>query len=71
VDLLSENLLTSGPEAIASCKELITTTSNANIADVKEYTARMIAGLRVSKEGQEGMASFLEKRKPNWIKNKT
>ena len=71
VDLLTENLLTSGPEAIASCKELITTTSNARIADVKEYTAQMIAGLRVSKEGQEGMASFLEKRKPNWIKNKT
>ncbi|MCJ7578919.1 MAG: enoyl-CoA hydratase/isomerase family protein [Candidatus Aminicenantes bacterium] len=70
-DLLTENLLASGPEAIANCKELITTTSYAPIADVKEYTARMIAGLRVSKEGQEGMASFLEKRKPNWIKTKT
>ncbi len=71
VDLLNENLLTSGPEAIANCKELITTTSNASIADVKEYTAQMIAGLRVSEEGQEGMASFLEKRKPKWIKNKS
>ena len=31
-----------------------------------EYTAQMIAEFRASDEGQEGMASFLEKRKPNW-----
>ena len=31
-------------------------------------TAQMIANLRISKEGQEGMASFLEKRKPKWTK---
>lgn len=30
------------------------------------FTANMIAELRASKEGQEGMAAFLEKRKPNW-----
>ncbi len=70
MDRLIEDLLTSGPEAMASCKELIMKTSNARIEDVKEFTAIMIAGLRVSEEGQEGMASFLEKRKPNWIKNK-
>jgi len=68
VGLLTDILLTSGPEAIANCKELITATSNAPIAEVKEFTAQMIAGLRVSHEGQEGMASFLEKRKPKWIK---
>ncbi|MFA9453520.1 MAG: hypothetical protein ACERK6_06335 [Candidatus Aminicenantaceae bacterium] len=33
-----------------------------------EYTARMIADLRISAEGQEGMAAFLEKRKPSWVK---
>jgi methylglutaconyl-CoA hydratase len=70
VDLLIKNLLTSGPEAMASCKELIKRTSHAQIKDVKEFTANMIASLRVSEEGQEGMASFLEKRKPKWIKNK-
>lgn len=67
---LIEKLLTSGPEAMASCKELISRTSQERIEDVKEFTASMIAGLRVSQEGQEGMASFLEKRKPNWIKDK-
>jgi methylglutaconyl-CoA hydratase len=29
----------------------------------------MIAGLRISSEGQEGMAAFLEKRKPKWAKD--
>ena len=37
------------------------------IEEAGEYTARMIADLRVSKEGQEGMAAFLEKRKPKWM----
>ena len=27
----------------------------------------MIAQLRASDEGQEGLAAFLEKRKPNWV----
>jgi methylglutaconyl-CoA hydratase len=36
--------------------------------EVKKYTARMIANLRVSEEGQEGMSAFLEKRKPEWVK---
>ncbi|MFH2042493.1 MAG: enoyl-CoA hydratase/isomerase family protein [Acidobacteriota bacterium] len=67
VDGLIENLLTSGPEAIASCKELLYKVPRMRTAEVKEFTARMIAELRVSAEGQEGMAAFLEKRKPNWI----
>jgi methylglutaconyl-CoA hydratase len=59
-------LLTSGPEALASCKELIFEVSRLSLEEVKEFTARMIANLRISEEGQEGMASFLEKRKPKW-----
>ena len=29
--------------------------------------AALIARLRVSPEGQEGLSAFLDKRKPNWI----
>ena len=29
-------------------------------------TSVLIANQRVSKAGQEGMAAFFEKRKPNW-----
>ena len=61
-------LLTSGPEAIAACKELIDKTTRMNFEEVKKFTAEMIANLRISPEGQEGMAAFLEKRKPKWLK---
>ncbi|MBI9039117.1 MAG: enoyl-CoA hydratase/isomerase family protein [Bacteroidales bacterium] len=62
-------LMTSGPEAMAACKELIYNISNKySFDDSIDYTARLIAELRASKEGQEGMASFLEKRKANWVK---
>lgn len=61
-------LLSSGPEAIAKCKELLQKVSAMGLDEAKTYTAEMIAGLRVSPEGQEGMAAFLEKRKPKWIK---
>jgi methylglutaconyl-CoA hydratase len=61
-------LLTSAPEAIAACKTLIYSISNTlRFEDAIDYTARLIAELRASDEGQEGMASFLEKRKPNWV----
>lgn len=60
---------TSGPKAIAQCKELIDQVVNhLSLDDAKNYTAEMIADIRASEEGQEGMAAFLEKRKPNWIK---
>jgi len=62
------SLLTSGPDAITQCKTLIDKVVNhLSMTDALEYTARMIAEIRSSKEGQEGMAAFLEKRKPNWI----
>jgi methylglutaconyl-CoA hydratase len=61
-------LLSSGPEAIARCKELLQKVPAMSLDEAKGYTAEMIAGLRVSPEGQEGMAAFLEKRKPRWTK---
>jgi methylglutaconyl-CoA hydratase len=68
VDGIANLLLSSGPGAIAACKELIHRVPEMSFDEVKEYTARVIANLRVSEEGQEGMASFLEKRKPKWTK---
>ena len=63
-------LLTSGPEALASCKELIHKVPQMSFEEVKAFTAKMIAELRVSEEGQEGMSAYLEKRKPSWVKKK-
>jgi methylglutaconyl-CoA hydratase len=66
VERWEQDFLRSGPRAIESCKELIARCSTGEIEDLKEFTARMIADLRISYEGQEGMAAFLEKRKPAW-----
>ena len=34
--------------------------------EVINRTAEMIAALRISNEGQEGLTAFLEKRNPRW-----
>jgi methylglutaconyl-CoA hydratase len=62
-------LKTSGPAAMTQCKDLIFEVSNnLTLEEAYDYTAKMIADIRSSEEGQEGMAAFLEKRKPNWVK---
>jgi len=62
-----ELLRTSGPKAMSHCKKLIFNISNMEtLEQALETTARMIAEIRASEEGQEGMAAFLEKRKPKW-----
>jgi methylglutaconyl-CoA hydratase len=69
VDALISTLVSSGPEALVKAKELVSRVPGMSFEDAKRYTAEMIAGLRTSPEGQEGMAAFLEKRKPGWAKN--
>ncbi|MFN3820939.1 MAG: enoyl-CoA hydratase-related protein [bacterium] len=59
-------LTTSGPKAIASAKRLTREVVGMSRKDYIEYTARMIANLRTSDEGKEGISAFLEKRKPHW-----
>lgn len=61
-------LMTSGQQAIGRCKELLDTLVNQMaFNEVLDYTARTIAEVRASQEGQEGMAAFLEKRPPDWM----
>jgi methylglutaconyl-CoA hydratase len=62
-------LRTSGPMAMSHCKTLIHEVANKlTLMEAYDFTARMIADIRASAEGQEGMNAFLEKRKPNWVK---
>ena len=62
-----ELLLRAGPQAARAAKELIRHVHRAHDADqLSHETASLLARLRTSPEGQEGLAAFLEKRRPSW-----
>ena len=63
------HLLLGGPEALAKIKDLIRAVSAGPVDDAMiADSAKRIAEIRVSPEGREGIASFLEKRKPSWTR---
>ena len=65
-----KHLVQGGAEAHRKIKDLIAAVSRGGpVSDaVIDDTAARIAEIRVSSEGREGIASFLEKRKPSWSK---
>jgi methylglutaconyl-CoA hydratase len=69
---LLNHLLAGGPQAHAKIKSLIRAVAGRPVDDVLTAdTARRIAEIRVSPEGKEGIASFLEKRKASWCSRKS
>ena len=70
VESVVANLLKAGPHSLAAAKRLIAEQAvDAEArAVLKRKTAQLIAKLRVSPEGQEGLSAFLEKRAPDWKK---
>jgi len=70
IDALVRQLLAGGPEAMAKIKDLIRAVANRPVdAALVADTAKRIAEIRVSPEGREGIAAFLEKRKPSWARS--
>ena len=67
---LVESLLAGGPKAQARVKSLIRLVCSAqgDPDELDKRTSETIAALRVSREGQEGLNAFLEKRKPAWAR---
>ena len=61
-----QELLAAGPEAIAAAKALIQQVWGQPLDAAMPLTAAAIADRRVSKEGQEGLRAFLEKRPARW-----
>ena len=62
-----EFLLKAGPVAAASAKQLVRRVAGESNRDrLDQDNAALIARLRASAEGQEGLGAFLEKRKPAW-----
>lgn len=63
------HLLRSGPSAVLACKRLAFRNAGHDAdrqLELDQETARLIARLRVSAEGQEGLTAFLDKRPPSW-----
>lgn len=64
---LSDLALAAAPGAVADAKALVRFVTGHKIDDaLSRETARRIALRRASAEGKEGLAAFLEKRKPEW-----
>ncbi len=61
-----ERLSKNGPKALSATKAFLHRIGPIDPALINE-TAMLLAKIRVSKEGQEGLKAFLEKRKANWI----
>lgn len=60
-------LLGGGPVAQAAAKRLVADVAGRQIDDrLATETARRIAEIRATPEGREGVAAFLEKRRPRW-----
>jgi methylglutaconyl-CoA hydratase len=56
-----------GPAAVRAAKDLVAAVAGKAPAEVEDDCARRIAATRSGDEGKEGVAAFLEKRKPSWL----
>jgi methylglutaconyl-CoA hydratase len=71
VERQAQVLLSASPAALAATKRLLADVVEAPMDDVLlAATAKCIADARVSPEGREGIAAFLEKRAPSWVPKK-
>ena len=70
VDELITLMLKNGPKAMGISKALVQKVANEKLDEnLNHYTRDLIAEVRVSEEGQEGLTAFLEKRKAGWIQS--
>ncbi|RZI44573.1 enoyl-CoA hydratase/isomerase family protein [Herbaspirillum sp. HC18] len=61
-------LVTNSPNAVKQAKRLVQDVAGKPLtAELIADTAERIADIRSSEEGKEGVKSFLEKRKPEWL----
>jgi len=68
VDAIVQSLVVAGPVAVCRCKALLQDVAGCDIdAALIARTVDGIADIRTSAEGREGVQSFLQKRKPDWL----
>ena len=67
-DALAREIMACAPTAVAESKRLVAHVVGREIdRALMTETAHWIARVRVSSEGREGVAAFLERRRPGWI----
>jgi len=64
---IRKQVLRCAPGAVAAIKSLILETPQLSRVEVVQAAANNFANRMMSDEGKEGVASFVEKRKPNWV----
>ena len=64
---IRKQVLRCAPGAVADIKSLILQLPSLNREATVRAAAENFAGRILSDEGKEGVASFVEKRKPNWV----
>ena len=68
VDEIARALCNAAPAAVGACKTLLRDVAGRAIdATLISGTVECIADIRASDEGREGVQSFLQKRKPQWL----
>ncbi len=62
-----DQLLLNSPQAMRATKDVLREAGNGELSPaLRRYCESAIARIRTSREGQEGLRSFLEKRTPRW-----
>jgi methylglutaconyl-CoA hydratase len=65
---ITKALVNASPNAVRECKTLLHDVAGNEIdITLVARTVQGIASIRASAEGKEGVQSFLQKRKPNWL----
>lgn len=65
---LATQLLRNGPQALRATKALIhEVQSQGNSLALTDYCCELIATLRCSEEGQQGLAAFFARQDPPWV----
>ena len=67
IGMFVRDLCSSAPAAVSAAKALIAQVAGQPPSEVSGLTAETIATRRVSREAQEGMRAFLEKRRAPWL----
>ena len=68
VNAIVQALTSASPNAVTECKKLLHEVAEQTIdPTLIASTVAAIADIRASDQGREGVQSFLQKRKPNWL----